>query len=602
MIMVYTQILAFLRKIRSVWSDIQEQIQALRLALPVQAIELQDLDDNRIEPALVRLDNEIPVIENSPNPGQALITAAGFFSGTVANDKDIFKGDWDTNLVSFLSPAERQLPGVVQVSTLISALEDRINLALDNIRNMESNDVGVAAANVSGAVRDAGNAIRDVTTYPLLTQEVAFTPSSIAPSGASGTASSGASIGMTVMRAINDVLGWKSKPGDPKAFLGALNASFTRTEVEGHVECKWTPRSYAVATDVGGGITGAQASLYTRAKEVIDLSLPLLDGIYTLDPTADKEDVDALKKVARDQMTELVSELGMMGGPRVSRVSQYFNLLLGTVFPMMPGTPVESDPNNIQGTLGTLREILGLNSATDDFVNSVDDEIDLTNFRILSDYITSLAQSWVNNLQFFMTPTPPGVQPFFGTQLVLLSRQLSVVGESVDEVRFAMDSVFIGPSERQTLPISVRVQNSPQPFIIYAEDLLSWVSTFALVEGPNLIQDGGKYAVGDAFAAQVRNLHQLVEAALRPQNRGDLPPAFFTGRVHTAWRELTTQLKALLNFARPISHNIETTVTRDVDQVLSALTQSNTFDDFKQSLQGVRAFGSLARATRRGNA
>ena len=451
---------------------------------------------------------------------------------------------------------------------------------------------------MSGAVRDAGNAIRDVTTYPLLTQEVAFTPSSFASARATGTSNSGSNLGMTVTKAINDVLGWKSKPGDPKAFLGALNASFTCTEMEGHVECKWTPRSYAVATDVGGGITGAQASLYTRAKEVIDLSLPLLDGLYTLDPTTDKEDVEALKKVARDQMTELVSELGMMGGPRVSRVSQYFNLLIGTVFPMMPNTQVESDPNNIQGTLGTLREVLGLNSATDDFVNSVDDEIDLTNFRILSDYITSLAQSWINNLQFFMTPTPPGVQPFFGTQLVLLARQLSVVGESVDEVRFAMDSVFIGPSERQTLPISVRVQNSPQPFIIYAEDLLSWVSTFALVEGPNLIQDGGKYAVGEAFAAQVRNLHQLVEAALHPQNRGDLPPAFFTGRVQTAWQELTNKLKALLNFARPISHNIETTVTRDVDQVLSALAQSNNFDDFKQSLGNVVGFGRLAQRAR----
>src|SRR5436305_525608 len=306
MIMVYTEILAFLRKASSIWTDIQGEVQALKLALPAQAIELQDLDDNDITPALANIENERAAIENSPDPGQALITAAAFFAGAVTNDKDIFKGDWNINLVLSLSPAERQLPGVVQVSALISALEGRINLALDNIRNMESNDVGVAAANVSGAVRDAGNAIRDVTTYPLLTQEVGFASSSFAAAGAAGNSNSGSNLGMTVTRAINEVLGWKSKPGDPKAFLGALNASFTCTEMEGHVKCKWTLRSYAVATDVAGGITGAQASLYTRAKEVIDLALPLLDGLHTLDPTTDKEDVEALKKVARDQMNELV--------------------------------------------------------------------------------------------------------------------------------------------------------------------------------------------------------------------------------------------------------------------------------------------------------
>ena len=56
---------------------------------------------------------------------------------------------------------------------------------------------------------------------------------------------------------------------DPKGFLGALNQSFTVTEVEGHIESKWTPRTYAVQTDLAGGITGAQASLYSRAKDAL---------------------------------------------------------------------------------------------------------------------------------------------------------------------------------------------------------------------------------------------------------------------------------------------------------------------------------------------
>ena len=75
------------------------------------------------------------------------------------------------------------------------------------------------------------------------------------------------------------------------------------------------------------------------------------------------------------------------------------------------------------------------------FVNTIDDEQNTTNFRILTDYITSLEQSWINNYGFFGVNTST---PFFGTQLVLISRQLSVISEDVDEARFTLDSVLIG--------------------------------------------------------------------------------------------------------------------------------------------------------------
>ena len=122
------------------------------------------------------------------------------------------------------------------------------------------------------------------------------------------------------MSAVGDVLGWKVKAADPKGFVGALTASFACTDVEGHTQCTWTPRTYAVQTDLAGGITGAQASLYSRAQEALNQALPLLDGLYPLDPEADAEDVTALKGIARSQLTELVNELGVAGGPRISRV------------------------------------------------------------------------------------------------------------------------------------------------------------------------------------------------------------------------------------------------------------------------------------------
>jgi hypothetical protein len=392
-------------------------------------------------------------------------------------------------------------------------------------------------------------AIEDAVAYPVLTEEVGFAPSPLsAPSGGLPGGRGPTSLGQTVTQAVSDVLGWKVKGDDPKGFVGALTASFTCTYVEGHTECTWTPRTYAVQSDLSGGITGAQASLYSRAQGAVSQSLPLLDGLYPLDPDADAEDVAALKGIARSQLNELVNELGVAGGPRVSRVNQYFQLLLqdGPPFPPNPAAAFVTEPDQIRGTLGKLRDELGLKT-TQDFVNTVQDEQDLSNFRILSDYVTSLAQSWINNLGFFGLSSST---PFFGTQLVLLSRQLSVVAESVDEVRFTLDSVFIGPAERQTL----KLQFAPGDQPLFAEDLFNWVQSFATDEGPRLIQDGGKYGVQFSFLPIVQQLAHLVKTANDPN---PLDHGFRTFRVQRALKQLGEELDELVALAAPISHEIE---------------------------------------------
>jgi hypothetical protein len=591
--MIYTEIVDNLHPLHSSWEKLKVAVKRLAEVLPEHSADFQELQATRIEPGIKRIREVTTAIQKASSPSQALSHAASFLTNDAAVGSDEalnletrLGAHWDL-INDRLTPEQQQKAEVFAVRDLIEQIgTDRV-ASLQNITQLQTDSLGIAAASVRRAIADAEesvtDAIQDVTTYPVLTQEVGYTPSPLATGGGSGGATTN-NLGMTATKAINDVLGWKMKADDPKGFVGALNASFCCQEVEGRTECTWTPRTYAVATDLAGGITGAQASLYTRAKEALDLSLPILDALYALDPTADAEEVDALKKVARSQMTELVNELGMMCGPRPFRVSQYFDLLLAVGFPLFPNQVVTHDPDNIGGTLGRLREVLGLNSHTDDFVNSVDDEQDLTNYRILADYMTSLAQSWVNNLRFFMTPTPAGTQPFFGTQLVLLSRQLSVIAESVDEVRFAMDSVFIGPSERQTLPITTTVASN-KPYTIYAEDLLSWIYSFATQEGPQLVQDGGKYAVGEAFAKQANNLQLMVNGAQNPGNQTDLPPAYFTSRVQTAWRELGLQLKALVNLANPISHKIVPTVIREVHPLVTDLSQATTFDNLHEALK-----------------
>jgi hypothetical protein len=184
-------------------------------------------------------------------------------------------------------------------------------------------------------------------------------------------------------------------------------------------------------------------------------------------------------------------------------------------------------------------------SAAADQVNTVEDEQNVTNFRIVCDHLTSLAQSWVNNLSFFGLQT---ATPFFGTQLVLLSRQLSVIAEKTNEVRFTLDSVFIGPADRQTL--QVHFANDPDMFL---EDLLSWVDSFASEEGPRLIAEGGKFAVGQSFLPIAEQLQRLVQGLT---TQTGVPAGFTTTRVKNALGDLADALLQLVNLAAPISHVI----------------------------------------------
>ena len=120
----------------------------------------------------------------------------------------------------------------------------------------------------------------------------------------------------------------------------------------------WTPRSYAVQVDMTA-ITGAQASIYQRAKAALDQSLPLLDGLYALDPTADPQDTEATRTIVRSALVELVNELGMVGGPRPQRVDDYFDALLD-YNPDHQDPLTLTEPDSVGGQLGRLRDRFGL--------------------------------------------------------------------------------------------------------------------------------------------------------------------------------------------------------------------------------------------------
>jgi hypothetical protein len=282
--------------------------------------------------------------------------------------------------------------------------------------------------------------------------------------------------------------------------------------------------------------------------------------LYPLNPEATPEDVESVREVVRSQMTELVKEFAFPSGPRVSRVNSYFTLLLlapkhGPLPTFPPPGSIVTDSDSIVGTLGNLRDVFGMSTLTasgkpNPLVNSIADETDTTNFRVISDYMTSLMQSWITNLPFFNLGIKRG-HTFLGTQLVLISRQLSVTSELVDEVRFTLDSVFLGPAERQTMLL-----NFPAPYDpMFLEDLLSWVQQMVVEEAPGLIQTGGKFGLYqvEEMASRQHGLLIQTQAIAASPGAHHLPVAFSAPRVTIALQNLSSQLGELVRLARAVA-------------------------------------------------
>ena len=371
--------------------------------------------------------------------------------------------------------------------------------------------------------------LEELQSFAVLTEEIG---SGRAPRPATPGApvSPGTSqLGQIVDGALREVLGWRPRATDAHGFVAALNQSFSVKEVEGHTEWKWTPRSYAVAAELGA-VTGAQASIYSRAKAMLDQSIPLLEGLHPLNAAFDAEDVEAIRAIVKSSLTELVAELGREGGPRLARVDELFFQLFAT-----DDVKDLDDTEDLDGQLGLLRERFGLERK---FVNTIDEEQNLTNYLIIADNTISLRFTWDQQKKFFDLDA---TDVFLGTQSVQLSRALAVVAESVEETYFVMDSVFLGSAERQVLELHFDGTDLPA---IFLGDLLSWVEMFATDEGPRLIRDGGKDGVIEAFSKTADKLFRLVDATktLSDQGGEGLPASFRTARVTRALGELADQL------------------------------------------------------------
>lgn len=396
-------------------------------------------------------------------------------------------------------------------------------------------------------VSQSTESIIDATAYPIMTEQVS--PSGLGDAGVS--ARSGAPLGQSVNAVLRQVLGWKPRVNDPNGFFGALSQAFKITQFEGHTVATWVPRTYAVQTDLSGGITGAQAAILSQAQGAVTTAVPLIQGLTALRTDADAEIIDAIKSLILQQLDILTAELGVLGGPRPARVDQIFMLLTGLGAVPLASIP---DPDNVAGELGNLRREMGLarvgSGRSAGWVNSIADEQNQTNYWVAAQYITGLYQAWSANRSYFQRVG--GKPPFLGTQLVLISRTLSVTAETVEEVRASLESVFIGPAEQQTVSLVFTDKST-----MFIDELLSWIYSFASDEGPSLVRDAGSAGIAGAFVPTAALLAGYAADATNQKalNTGlvaTLPAGFFTPRVQRAFLELAGRLSDLASLASKV--------------------------------------------------
>jgi hypothetical protein len=369
-----------------------------------------------------------------------------------------------------------------------------------------------------------------LTAFPIMVSD-GYTMMTGAPT-APPTAPPG-DLGATAQSAIKNVLGWNWRPrADPKGLVSALNTSFKAVPRQGRVDYEYQQRNYAVAVQADMGmITGAQASLYTRAKAIQDQMLVLISGFVPLLPDPDLSETEAIRSLVRTEITDVVAQFGAEGGPNVQLVDEAFTFLGGSAWTVSNRVtnPSMQSYDKIGGHLGKLGSAFGFEER---WVNTIAQEQILTNFIVLVDYVNDLFSSWRANRQSFLVGSAK--QPFMGTQLIQVSRSLAVVAEAVDQLCYVLGTVFIRKAEIQALELNY---GGGQPSI-FLGDLLDWIRNFVTSEGQQIINDSGKEGVL-TFTTTARRLRDLVKDS---KALTDVPAGYKTTRVQDALDNLVKQL------------------------------------------------------------
>lgn len=254
------------------------------------------------------------------------------------------------------------------------------------------------------------------------------------------------------------------------------------------------------------GVTGGKESIRELVLAVANESLAILDDLQpvvrrTGASQADRDVVERLRALIRSQLTELTGEMSVASGPRTLRVEQIFTSLLDQ--------------------LASLQDLLG-------------DEEHHGDFPALAGHVASLYRSWNN------------MQQILDLQMSIVTKQLGLVLEAVEEVRFAMNSGSAGPAERQIAMVRFDVPGfgpevREQP-PMSVENLLTWVHTFASEGGPRAMAEDRGFALKTRVAPAALELAELLRAAVDDANPAGIPASLLTPQADRAIHVVASRL------------------------------------------------------------
>jgi len=351
--------------------------------------------------------------------------------------------------------------------------------------------------------------------------------------------------GDTSLATLSEVLGWRVNTTDATGIRRALDDAFSIARgIDGHSVVSWNPRGLRMQSGSSGTaeITGSQRSLKERTDAIVAQIRPLLDHLMPLKAAPDWEDVHAIQTQIGPALDELAQQFAEEGGPVVQRVDNVFELLMD--YDPKASDPKLIDAQHVKGLLGLLRHRLGLSLKN---VNTVREELQLTQFETLVNYIDMLRLTWHQQRDNFAGDS----DAFLGTQTVLIERALSCVDESIDEVLRAMDSVFVGPIERATINIGTDEQ-------VTIEELLRWIDDVASVRGFEIIATGGKDGIIHVLVPTLCRLRDLLAEAnayfakQKAATSPEVPRALLTNRVLANLEELHTHLDNALRLSAEV--------------------------------------------------
>jgi hypothetical protein len=363
---------------------------------------------------------------------------------------------------------------------------------------------------------DFGSAVRDIATFIPLKGDNGG-------GGGAGGGMDGSAATRKVANAIAAVVG-RSVGGDPQAFRAVLAGTFPEDEQTGQIVRDPVRTVVSLAADQGQ-LAAGQGSLSHEVQLIANDALKVLKGLKSIGSDTDIERAEALTRIVEQELMALKEEAGRVDRPRLSRVQEIFQQL--------------ADPG---GHLDQLRDELELNSQGDllgnpDLVTRQEAQL-IANMDLLDGYADSLRNTFN---RFFATPA--GQDPrdgSFSGRLSFVSLLFSVVANSVRTVEEAMDAVDFHQSERRTTFINDPVTGS----LISVDGILSWVSSVAVQEGPNLIARSGLIGLNRVLALVNNRLRPLV-GALLAISRGAMPaphPSMQHSRVRNALQQLDAQL------------------------------------------------------------